>query len=205
MLAEFARSVNAHMTLVSTDLVFDGASAPSGGFNENHAPQPISVYARSKAAAERATLDAIDLNAVVRVSLLYGYSLSTSRGVIGWMEDCWSKSDPLKLFVDEFRTPIHVADAAYALLQISAQSRAGIWHCGGPARLSRLEFGQAVADALGYDATRIIPCYRDDVQSNPARPEDVSLDSKKIQTALDLAPHTVLSALRNSYDPRKSA
>jgi dTDP-4-dehydrorhamnose reductase len=205
MLAEFARYIHAHMTLVSTDLVFDGAVAAAGGFDESHSPQPVSVYASSKVAAERATFEATDLNAVVRLSLLYGFSLSASRGVLGWMEDSWSRGDTLPLFVDEFRTPIHVADAAYALLQVSAQSRSGVWHCGGPARLSRVEFGRIVADALGYDSSRIVPCLRSDVATRPLRPEDVSLNSSRLWRALDFTPHTAERALRDAYDPRKSA
>ncbi len=205
MLADYARSVNAHMTLVSTDLVFDGCRAPTAGFNESHKPLPLSVYARSKIEAERATLESSDSNAVVRVSLLYGYSLSSSRGVLGWMEETWAKGDALTLFADEFRTPVHVADAAHALLHLSAESRSGVWHCGGPERLSRVDFGRAVADALGYDSVRILPRYRAELPTTPPRPEDVSLNSSKLYQAINFSPRTVSMALRDSYDPRKSA
>lgn len=205
MLAEYARSVGAHLTYISTDLVFDGEVAPSTGFREEDITCPTSIYAVTKNAGEHETLSIDARNAVVRLSLLYGYSLSPSRGVLGWMEDSWIRGEPVSLFSDEYRTPIHVTDAAYAILQVASRSLSGIFHCGGPSRLSRVEFGARVADALGYDAAEIRPCLRSEVVSVPPRPADVSLNSDKLFSLISFAPRRVEEALARSLDPRKSA
>lgn len=205
MLAEYARSVGAHMTFTSTDLVFDGGTAPVSGFTEHDGTCPTSVYARTKAEGERETIEVNPENAVVRLSLLYGYSLSASRGVLGWMEDLWLRDESISLFSDEYRTPIHVADAAYAILQVAYMSLSGTFHCGGPAKLSRVEFGCHVADALGYEVAKIRPCLRAEVPSAVHRPADVSLDSTKLFSHVSFSPRHMKEALATALDPRKSA
>lgn len=205
MLAEYARSIGAHMTYTSTDLVFDGAVAPASGFTEHDHTCPTSVYADTKVEGERETMEVNALNAVVRLSLLYGYSLSYSRGVLGWMEDLWLRDEPISLFSDEYRTPIHVADAAYAILQVACMSLSGTFHCGGPAKLSRVDFGYYVADALGYEEAKIRPCLRADAQGATNRPADVSLNSTKLFSRISFSPRHVKEALAKALDPQKTA
>jgi dTDP-4-dehydrorhamnose reductase len=194
MLAEYAALIGAHLTTVSTDLVFDGSKAPDGGFCEKDPPNPHSVYGKTKWTAEQVALTAPS-NAVVRLSLLYGYAASDSTGVLGWMERSFSEQKPLSLFEDEFRTPLDVRDAAEALVRVSFQRLSGVWHCGGPTRLSRVEFGIQVARARHYDERLITPASRLLHAATPARPEDVSLNSRKLWSKLNWAPHSVHEAL----------
>jgi dTDP-4-dehydrorhamnose reductase len=194
MLVDYATRVGAHLTTISTDLVFDGGIAPPRGLSEECVPRPLSVYSQTKLLAENATLRSSS-NAVVRVALLYGYASSQSRGVLGWMERAFREGAPLNLFSDEYRTPIHVMDAASAILEISSRALPGIWHCGGPARVSRVEFGTLVAQALGYDASLIRPTSRLTLTTGPARPEDVSLNSEKLWSTLGWKARGVVEAL----------
>ena len=194
MLTEYAGLVGAHLTTISTDLVFDGCKAPAGGLLESDTPNPISVYGKTKWEAELSTLTT-STNAVVRLSLLYGHAHSESTGALGWMERSFAERTPLSLFEDEFRTPIHVRDAADALIRISLQRLSGIWHCGGPARLSRVEFGTKVARALNYNEELITPTLRQDHATKPIRPEDVSLNSHKLWSELKWKPEAVHEAL----------
>ena len=89
---------------------------------------------------------------------------------------------------------MHVADAARALLELSSRETTGLWHCGGPHRMSRLEFGVAVAESLGYDPSVIRPALRRDIPSEPVRPEDVSLNSERLWTLLRMSPKSVPEA-----------
>ena len=195
MLAQYAARSGVHLTTVSTDLVFDGVKAPPDGLTEAHQPQPRSVYARTKQLSETVTLET-PRHAVVRVALLYGHTSSHSLGVLGWMEKTLKQEAPLPLFSDEYRTPIHVRDAAQAILEIAESALSGIWHCGGPTRVSRVEFGTLVAKALGYNASLIRPTSRLTNNHGPARPEDVSLNSERLWKTLGRKPREVLEALR---------
>jgi len=200
MLSRFAASNGIHLTTVSTDLVFDGKKAPSDGFSETEPPAPRSVYAQTKVAAEQATL-VTSSHAVVRLALIYGHSPSESKGVLGWMERAFAECSPVALFEDEFRTPIHVRDAATAVIEISRRELQGIWHCGGPERISRVTFGHNVAAAFGFDASLIHPSTRASHTALPARPEDVSLCSDKLWSEMRRKPLSVEEALLR-YDTR---
>ena len=197
ILCEYAGHIGAHITFVSTDLIFGATKAPVGGFKPEDPPSPSSVYSTTKLAAEKLVLES-GRGAVARVSLIYGHSPSPAKGVLGWIERSFKEGTPVSLFHDEFRTPIHVQDVATALLSIARLKLLGRWHCGGPARLSRVEFGEKIAEALGYDATLIVPSSRQDPLIHPARPEDVSLDSSKLTQFTGCAPLDVTSAL-SSY------
>lgn len=185
----------AHLTLVSTDLVFDGMKAPDGGLTEDTPPHPLSVYARSKSEAELVALR-YQHAAVVRLSLLYGHGVSRSKGVLGWMEERLSSARELELFEDEYRTPIHVCDAVRMLMAVAEQRLTGTWHCGGPERISRVAFGQEVATALGYDRGLIRPIARSTFVGSPQRPEDVSLNSRRLYREVGFVPFRVHEALQ---------
>jgi len=195
-LLEIGKAVGAHVLVTSTDLVFDGAAAPLGGFRESDEANPISIYSCSKFEAENLTL-AYAAGCVVRLSLLYGHTLSKSRGVLGWMEEQFHARQELALFEDEFRTPIHVADAAQAIFEVSKRSQAGLFHCGGPERMSRVDFGVTVAEALGYDSSLVCPTSRRTVPASPARPADVSLNSSLLTQSIGFSPRSVRDALRS--------
>jgi dTDP-4-dehydrorhamnose reductase len=154
------------LVLVSTDLVFGGDAAPYG---PRDPVAPRSEYGRTKAAAERAVLAAGGL--VVRLPLLFGRSFDGTRGATDMVRAAIAEGRELVLFVDEFRTPLHVADAAAALLALALDPRrAGIAHLAGPERVSRFELGRRFAAVHGL-AVSIVGRSNAD----PLRPRDVAL------------------------------
>jgi dTDP-4-dehydrorhamnose reductase len=174
-LARLAAVCGARLVLVSTDLVFDGEGAP---FREDAPPAPVSVYGRTKVAAEAAVL-AEPGNLVVRVSLLYGPSLNGRPSFFDEQVAALRGGRPLTLFADEWRTPLDLLTAATALATLARSDCTGLLHVGGPLRLSRLEMGQRLANYLGADASVIRAVERDHVPGAEPRPRDVSLDSTR--------------------------
>jgi dTDP-4-dehydrorhamnose reductase len=199
-LAAAAERIGAHLTYVSTDLVFDGSKAPAGGFTEECAPSAASVYSRTKLAGEEA-VTRLPKSAVVRISVLIGRSPSGAPGALGWMERALRGNTRLDLFYDEYRTPIWVNDAARALYEISERSLLGLWHLGGPERLSRVELGSLVATAMGAPTLCISPRSRSSATTAPPRPEDVSLNSHKLLKVLGWEMTPLTPALTSLLGP----
>lgn len=193
-LSELAYECRNPLLFTSTDLVFDGARPPPGGFTEQDEPAPRSVYARTKFEGEIAALAAAD-NIVVRLSLMYGPPVSDRSGPLGWMLDSFSSGTPLTLFSDEWRTPMYADDAARALIEILTNNVRGILHLGGPERISRVEFGRAVASNFDFDEGLIRMAKRADVASIPVRPEDVSLNSSRAYSLLSFRPAALCEGL----------
>lgn len=155
---------------VSTDLVFDGSQAPYGEADE---PRPLSVYGRSKLAGER-ELQGCDNAAVIRVSLLYGPALF-GGGFFQQQIDSLSAGQKLRLFADEWRTPLALDEAASGLVDILLSGFAGLAHLGGAERLSRYQMGVTLAKHLMCPEKLVVRTSQSDVNFPEPRPHDVSL------------------------------
>jgi dTDP-4-dehydrorhamnose reductase len=171
-LADLCGRAGVRLLFVSTDLVFDGEHAP---YREDATPAPLSHYGRTKAAAEDPVRAAGGL--VVRVSLLFGPSLTDRPTFFDQQVAALRSSKSLTLFADEWRTPLSLAVAARALTGLLTADDTGVLHLGGPERMSRLEMGRRLADSLNVAPTRLASASRLDVTGLEPRPRDVSLDS----------------------------
>jgi dTDP-4-dehydrorhamnose reductase len=120
--------------------------------------------------------------------------------MLGWLESSLKERREVVLFSDEYRTPIHLDDAAYALLRICELNLVGLWHCGGPERISRADFGKLVAQVGQFPSDTISVTLRAEVPMLPERPEDVSLDSNRLFSCLGFKPRSVHAALHQIYD-----
>lgn len=173
LLTELATASGARLLFVSTDLVFDGER---GFYTEADPPAPLSLYGRTKEQAERVVL-AQPGHAVARLSLLFGPTLIAQPSFFDQQWAALRLGQPLRLFADEWRTPLSLALAAQALLGLAASDFTGLVHIGGPERLSRLEMGLRLAKYLRLDPAPLLACRRADVSASEPRPRDTSLDS----------------------------
>jgi dTDP-4-dehydrorhamnose reductase len=183
-LSDLCRKAGARLVYVSTDLVFDGQR---GGYREDDEAAPLSVYGRSKLRAEEAVLDAAN-GVVARVSLLYGPSVNGRASFFDEQMAAILEWRPIKLFVDEWRTPLDLPTAAAALVALALSDHTGLFHVGGPQRLARWEMGQEVAAFLGRDGASIVAAKQADAPAPEPRPRDVSLDSSKWRAAFPGQP-----------------
>ena len=165
--------------LFSSDLVFDGRT---GNYDERAQPNPLSVYAETKIAAERTVL-ANPRHTVVRISLNGGASPTGDRGFNEEMRRAWLAGRTLRLFTDEFRCPMPAVATARAIWELAAQNRPGLYHLAGRDRLSRWQIGQLIAARWPQLNPRIERASRKDY-AGPQRPADTSLICAKIQKLL---------------------
>jgi dTDP-4-dehydrorhamnose reductase len=173
LLAKLTADAQARMVCTSTDLVFDGVD---GTYRESTVPSPLSIYGKTKVEAERLVL-AHRRVAVVRLSLLFGRSLTGKPGLFDKQRHALKLGKTLLLFDDEWRTPLDLSTAARALLGVAASEYEGLLHLGGPERLSRLAMGEALAEMMHINA-KFATVSRNKGQNEP-RPSDVSLNSGK--------------------------
>jgi dTDP-4-dehydrorhamnose reductase len=166
----------------SSDLVFDGRK---GGYVETDPPNPLQLYGETKAAAEKIIL-ANPRHTVVRAGLNSGASPAGGRSFNEEMTAVWRAGGIVKLFMDEFRSPIPARATARAVWELARPGRAGLYHLAGSERLSRVEIGRVVAALHPELAARIEICSQREYQG-PARPADVSLDCAKAQRLLSFA------------------
>ncbi|GAB4152163.1 MAG: SDR family oxidoreductase [Cyanobacteria bacterium J069] len=189
-LAGFCADAGIPLAFTSTDLVFDGHHAP---YREADPVCPVSRYGEQKAAAEVGILKRHPQAAVCRMPLMFGNAPTAPSFLQPFLQKL-RDGETLRLFTDEFRTPISGRDAAKGLL-LALEKVQGIVHLGGPERLSRYEFGLHMAAAFGLSIDPISPCRQADVPMPAPRPPDVSMDSR-YAFSLGYAPGGVLAELR---------
>ncbi|MFN9372119.1 MAG: SDR family oxidoreductase [Planctomycetaceae bacterium] len=183
-LARLAREAGAHLAMTSTDMVFDGSRAP---YAVDANPQPLSAYGRSTAAGEQAALDTGPCS-IIRLALLYGPRLGIRPSFFDTQVAALRAGGPrMGLFTDEWRTPIDYATAARAVVELAALREAGVWHVGGPERISRWELGSRLARHLGINHPPFDPVSRLSIPGPEPRPADLSLDSHVWR---DRCPHS---------------
>ncbi|MDB6056751.1 MAG: putative dTDP-4-dehydrorhamnose reductase [Verrucomicrobiales bacterium] len=161
----------------STDLVFDGKK---GNYVETDEPNPLSVYAETKVAAEQIILRNPQ-HTVVRCSLVFGASPKGNHSFNEDLRAAWNAGKTTKLFHDEYRTPIHVDLVARAIWEIVAQKHSGLFHLAGAEKFSRLQLGELVAARYPELTPRIESCSLREYQG-PPRPRDASLNCAKLQS-----------------------
>jgi dTDP-4-dehydrorhamnose reductase len=139
LLAELAAEVS--FVFLSTDLVFDGLR---GNYDEAAPVNPLSVYAATKAAAEQILL-ANPNHTIIRTSLNGGTSPTGDRGFNEQMRRAWEAGQSMRLFTDEFRSPIPAEVTARAIWELASPGKPGLYHVAGSERLSRWQIGQLLA------------------------------------------------------------
>jgi dTDP-4-dehydrorhamnose reductase len=192
--ARLCRERGIRLVALSTDMVFGGEE---GLRREDDVPSPLSVYARTKRDGERRVLDGLPTAAVVRVALVCGRGhgpRGTSSESVAW--NLRAGGSP-HLFVDEHRTPVDPESVADAVVRLLRRGGSGIYHLGGPERLSRYELGARVARILGLDESHIVASRQAEQRAAEPRPKDVSLDSGRARRELGWQPRELDEAIRD--------
>jgi dTDP-4-dehydrorhamnose reductase len=191
VLADAAQLCAARFVFISTDMVFDGTAPP---YRESDPPRPLSQYGRSKVAAELLLAGRAQV-LTVRLPLMYGFACWGRETTFSKQVAALRRGEPLKLFVDEWRTPIWVADAARAVIGLARSEVSGLIHVGGPERLSRYELIEKAAALLGVADPNLQAVSRLSIAAAEPRPADLSLDgSVFLRTLPDLAPQPLSAA-----------
>ena len=180
------RGKNVRLVHLSIDLVFSGTRG--GGHVEEDETDPVTVYGKTMAEAERIILAESDAP-ILRISLPMGVSFNGHAGAIDWIQSRFKKGKPATLYYDEVRTPTYT-DCLNPLLAgtLARRDICGLFHAGGPRRLSLFQIAQIVNRVGGYDPDLLHGCMRIEAGPIPPRAGNVTMDSSKLARALGYQP-----------------
>jgi dTDP-4-dehydrorhamnose reductase len=167
----------------SSDLVFDGQQ--EGGYPESAVPNPLSVYGRSKLAAEQAVLAAHPAALVVRTSAFFS----------GWDEynfvhfalQAARRGQPFEAADDVRIAPTYVPDLVNTALDLLLDEAHGIWHLSCQDSCTWAELARATARKAGLSDAFVVPKALADFRWPAPRPRQSVLRSEKgmIQPCID--------------------
>ncbi len=171
------------VTYMSTDLVFSGTNPPSGGYTEQHGPDPISVAGKTFAQAE-AEIHQCRHACIVRLGLPLGDSIDGEKGAIDWIEHRFRRKLPVTLFFDELRSCVKCSEISGMALGVLTRELKGLFHFGGDRSWTLHEIGQHVLQRGPYPPHLLKGLMRHQEENGPPRIGDVSLNSTKLKNIL---------------------
>lgn len=143
--ARAAARTGLRVILVSSDSVFPGKGEY---YEEGSQTGPAHAYGRIKLEAEK-EISRVSTGCIVRISAVYEKPRYGARR--GFSGECFAALKSGKAFkapIDQFFTPVYMADVVRILNAVVREEVAGLIHLGGPARISRAEFARMVAKTL---------------------------------------------------------
>ncbi len=196
--AETAKKVNAlgplylarygrRILQISTDYVFDGTSCRP--YTEEDAPNPVSVYGKTKLAGENAVLAEAECAVVIRTSWLYS---SFGKNFVKTMRRLGTEHKSLDVVFDQVGTPTYAADLAAAIVAMLPKippHMKEICHYSNEGVASWYDLAMAVMEESDLSCT-VCPIESIDYPSRASRPAYSVLNKAKIKKKFGLViPH----------------
>jgi len=169
---------------VSTDMVFNGRR---GNYAPGDDPDPINEYGKSKRAAEELVLARGANSCILRPALIYGAPSAGRRSMLSWLCGAISENHST-FFSDEFRSPVFVEDLTRSITELYLNRAEGVFHGGGPERLSRWQMAEQLAAVYNLP---LDPAQQSALADHPElswRPADLSMDSSATPAASEFLP-----------------
>lgn len=194
-MAELARRHRAVLIHFSTDYVFDGMKGEP--YLEKDAPNPLSVYGRSKLEGERAIQEVGGAYLIMRTSWVYSLRReSFVTKVLTWAR----QNTTLRIVEDQVSNPTWCRMLAEVIAQLIAGAgrdpydwfgeRSGLYHLAGDGYASRFEWAQEILGLYPHKeelaAKEILPAKTADFPTLAVRPLFSALNCEKFYKVFGL-------------------
>ncbi|MBC8332145.1 MAG: SDR family oxidoreductase [Anaerolineae bacterium] len=190
-LARYVARGGARLLHVSTDAVFDGVR---GNYAEEDEPNPLSVYAQTKLAGERAVHEVNPAAIIARVNL-FGWSLLGQRSLAEFFFYNLKAGYPVKGFTDVYFCPLLANDMAQIFLKMLAKRLSGLYHVFSNDSMSKYAFGVEIARIFALNPERIAPIPVSAAGLQAARSPNLTMRVDKLIRDLDETPPTISTGL----------
>lgn len=178
--AEECERNSSKLIYLSTDLVYAGYRGSM--LTENSKLIPVSLYAETKLMGETKIQETFDNYIILRTALLYGFGLHQSKCHFHEIYKDLKKNNNVKLFTDQYRTPLSLFDAASIISSLTKLDiKREIINFGGLERVSRYELGETLCSIANLDKSFLEKITMDDIPSLP-KVEDVSMNTDRLQS-----------------------
>lgn len=200
MMAEEAKKIGAVLVHYSTDYVFDGLKYCP--YEESDAPNPMSVYGRTKLAGEEAIRQTGVAHLIFRTAWVYG---TRGRNFLLTILRLASQREELRVVRDQIGSPTWCREIARATTSVLAQSFAsgervaalgevsGTYHMSADGATSWYDFAVAILDEASH-ATPGLPWVAAATNGRPLLAQRVlPITTDEYPTRARRPPYSVLS------------
>ncbi len=179
-IAELCHKFNSKLIYTSTDLVYAGYRGSM--LKEDAKLIPVSLYAETKLMGEIKIQQTFDNYVILRTALLFGFGINHSKNHFHQMYSDLQQNKPVKLFTDQYRTPLSLMEAERIITEIIGNDmKSEIINFGGLERVSRYELGIRLCEITKIDKNLLIKIKMDEVPGLQ-KVDDVSMNTDKLQS-----------------------
>ncbi len=174
-LAEACKKFGVQLLNFSSDLVFDGKkTTPYTEFDEVN---PINIYGKSKAFAEKKVMAIFPNSLMVRTSAFFGpwdeYNFVTNT------IRCLKSNIPVELANDLYVSPTYVPHLVNACLDLLIDKQEGIWHIANEGKITWSQFAKYIAVKMHLPEELVVAKPSSELNFKAKRPVNSVLRSEK--------------------------
>jgi dTDP-4-dehydrorhamnose reductase len=175
--AEAARALDAQLVFYSTEYVFDGKAGP---YDEEAPAAPLSVYGRTKLAAERAIRETVDRALTLRTAVVFGWD-TNSKNFAMQVYHKVRAGEQMTIPMDQFGNPTLREYLAEMSLALAQRGVLGIVNVVGKDLIARSEFARALVKLYGGSSDLVVPVPTESLKQKAARPLYGGLRTEKLE------------------------
>lgn len=162
-LSLIAKEINADFVTYSTDFVFDGEK--TSPYTEEDAPNPLSIYGKTKLEGEKQVLSNYDRSFVIRTSWVFGVANNNfNKQVISWSKG----KNELSIVDDQISSPTYSKDLAFYSWELIKTKKYGLYHLSNSGEGSKYDQAKYVLEKTNWNG-----------KLNPAKTKDFNLKAKR--------------------------
>lgn len=197
-IAWLCREKNIKMIYISSDAVYSGEKESLN--TEDDTPAPISIYGKTKLAAESIVLR-YPGNLALRTNM-YGFNYREKLSFGEWLLKSLAEEAELNMVYDILFSPLLVNHLVEVIDKCIETDLSGLYNIGCTGSISKYELGVAFSQTFDLP-NEIKRCSMKDFQFKAPRTKNMSLDNTKIKHALGIelqAPLLEVKAFRALYE-----
>jgi dTDP-4-dehydrorhamnose reductase len=180
ILAELSAQHNSKLIYTSTDLVYAGYRGSN--LKEDAKLIPISLYAETKLMGEEKIKSTFENYIILRTALMFGFGLNGASCFFHQMHDKLKVGEKVKVFYDQYRSPLSVLEAARIInFLCESEVKGETINFGGLERLSRYDFALMLCSIARFDKDLLVKTSMYDLP-DLSHVADVSMNIKKLQS-----------------------
>ncbi len=194
-IADLCARHHVKLVFISSDAVYEGDI--SGLHTEDETPAPISVYGKTKLAAERIVLSHPN-NLVFRTNM-YGFNYRDKQSFSEWIVNQLLQAEPLNMFYDCWFSPLLVNTLVQLLDMAIQKNLSGLYNLCSTGSISKYEMGCLIQRIFSLKGT-INSVSMDDFSFFAPRTHNMGMDNGKLRRALGIQIETIEQGIEKLFD-----
>ncbi|MBN2424349.1 MAG: dTDP-4-dehydrorhamnose reductase [Calditrichaceae bacterium] len=190
---EGAKNLKPVFVQISTDYVFNGQTPPYG---EKHPPDPISVYGRSKLAAENIIKSCPFEYQIIRTQILFGNGARIRKNFVTWVIEQLQQGNKINVVDDQAGSPTYAPDLCEAISRLLEKEAFGLFHVSSESSVSRFEFANLIAEVFNLDKSLLHEINTNQLKQKAPRPKNSTFKIDKLVNYSGWQPHSLEDALK---------